>query len=113
MATYATDRSFQEAQHDDVPFLAASSYSESLLELSKETPVLSPTSVTPPNSVVYPESICPFGRLEAIRKDSKKRKKKKLEIYPDTPVKERIEEETNSKSKGKITPSKKQMNFQN
>ena len=74
MATYATDRPFQEAQHNDVPFLAAFSSSQTLLEFLEETPVPSSTSVTSLNSIVYPESIRPFGRLEARKKDSKKRK---------------------------------------
>ena len=74
MAAYATDLPFQEAQHNDVPFLAAFSSSQTLLELLEETPVPSLTSVTSLNCIVYPKRIRPFGRLEARKKDSKKRK---------------------------------------
>ena len=103
MASYATDRLFQEAQHNDASFLAAFSSSQTSLEFLEETLLPSSTSVTPFNSIVYPKSIRSFGRLEARNKDSKKRKQRKSEIYTDTPVKERIEEEANSKRKGKNT----------
>ena len=78
MATYATDRPFQEAQHDDVLFLAASSSSQTLLELLEETPVPSSTSITHSNSVVYPESIPHLGALTQERRIVRSEKRENL-----------------------------------
>ena len=99
MPTYATNRPIQEVQQPDAPFIADDPSDTSLEEVQQsDTPLATSTSswtllgethvpsssasVTLTKILVHPETLRPFGQLEA-RKEGSTERKGKSEIYTD------------------------------
>jgi len=90
MSTYATDRPIQEVRQPDAPFIADNPSDTSLEEVQQsDTPLATSTnsrtllgethvpsssaSVTLTKILIHPETLRPFGHLEARKEGSTKR----------------------------------------
>ena len=121
MSTYATDRPIQDVQQADIPLIANDPSDTPLKEVQQpdtpladdHTPTTSSTLHGETHMLVHPETLRPFGHLGARKEGSIKRNKRKSEIYTDTPIKKRIEEEKNSQTKGKKPATKRVLQYQN
>lgn len=116
LSASTTDRPLPDDQAADVSAMSRPTSAQSSVDVGRPIGMQSTknsggTSKENSKPVSYtPEMVRPFGRRSARKNrptcDGNKRKKGKSEILTDTPVKERIEAESNKKKKPTVTNKK-------